>query len=134
MTKIVEIVLLLAAAYLALGGVFAVVFLTKGLRQLDHATHDAGKVFRLLITPGIVALWPWLVVKWRRAASGGSFAGSAEVPVSPRAQRRVHSLLVKLLVVLVPLVFAVCLYFRAKEIPGSQLPRPPRSAVPATVK
>ena len=134
MTKIVEIVLLLAAAYFALGGVFAVVFLTKGLRQLDHATHDAGKVFRLLITPGIVALWPVLAMKWRRAASGGGFGGSAEAPVSPRAQRRVHSLLVKLLVVLLPLVFAAGLYFRAKETPGSQLPRLPLPPVSTAVK
>ncbi len=132
MTEIIETILLLAAAYLAAGSAFAVVFLAKGLRQLDHATRDAGIVFHLVITPGVIALWPWLAVKWRRATRGGSFAGSAEAPVPPRTQRRLHSLLVKTLAVLLPLVFAVGLYVRGKETPASQLPRLP--PVPATVK
>jgi H+/Cl- antiporter ClcA len=134
MTKIIEIILLFAAAYLALGGVFALVFLAKGLRQLDHATRDAGLFFRLLITPGVIVLWPWLAVKWRRAAPGGGFAGFAEAPVSPRAQRRVHLLLVKTLIVLLPLMFAAGLYFRAKETPSSPLPCLPLPPNSATVK
>lgn len=131
MINIVEIMLLLASAYLAVGGAFAAVFLAKWLRQLDHATRDAGIVFHLVITPGVIALWPLLAVKWRRATRGGSFAGSAEAPVSPRTQRSLHSLLVKTLAVVLPLVFAIGLYVRAEETPASELQRLPPPSVPA---
>lgn len=134
MTETVEMMLLLAAVYLASGGAFAVVFLTKGLRQLDHGTRGAGVFFQLLITPGVIALWPWLAVLWRRAACGGGFAGDAETTVSPRAQRRLHSLLVNALAVLLPLVFAAGLHFRMKETPASPFPGQPLPKASAPLK
>lgn len=55
-----------AAAYLAVGAGFAVFLLVRGLRRFDEPAADAGLGFKLLVLPGMVALWPLLLVIWRR--------------------------------------------------------------------
>jgi hypothetical protein len=62
-----ELVLLIAAAYAAVGLAFAVAFVTRGAATLDPAARGASWAFRLLILPGSAALWPVLAVKWARA-------------------------------------------------------------------
>jgi hypothetical protein len=57
-----------AALYAAAGAVFAVLFLLFGVVRIDNGTKGAGVVFRLLIVPGLVALWPLMLVRW---ISGG---------------------------------------------------------------
>lgn len=40
----------------------------RGLQRLDDAAAPGPWGFRLLITPGLIALWPWLLAQtWRRA-------------------------------------------------------------------
>jgi hypothetical protein len=57
--------------YLAAGAVFAAVFLLRGgIHRLDPATRDSSRPFRWLILPGTIALWPWLLLLWRRRGSG----------------------------------------------------------------
>ena len=63
------LVLMLLAAYVAFGVVFAAIFLTRGVHMLDHAVRGAPPAFHALISPGVVALWPVLVRKWLRARS-----------------------------------------------------------------
>jgi hypothetical protein len=53
-----------AAAYAALGAVFAVAFIASGLARIDHGAKGAGLVFRLMIVPGLIALWPLMLVRW----------------------------------------------------------------------
>jgi len=55
--------------YLACGAIFAVVFLWKWVgRQDPLATH--GTVgFRVLVFPGVTALWPLFVTRWLRGTS-----------------------------------------------------------------
>jgi len=53
-----------AAAYAALGVVFALVFLAAGLNRIDHGAKGAGLLFRLMIVPGLIALWPVMLVRW----------------------------------------------------------------------
>jgi len=53
-----------AAAYAALGAVFALVFLAFGLGRVDHGARGAGLLFRLVIVPGLIALWPLMLVRW----------------------------------------------------------------------
>lgn len=52
--------------YLLAGLGFAVGFLGWGLPRVDAAARDSGWGFRMLIAPGVVALWPWLMVRWVR--------------------------------------------------------------------
>ena len=59
-----ETTVYLALAYLAIGLVFSVVFVTRGVAKLDPSARDAGWGFRLVIVPGVAALWPLLLRRW----------------------------------------------------------------------
>lgn len=62
-----QVLLILVAAYLAAGVLFAVVFLARGIHRVDHATQGAPLGFYLLVFPGVTALWPLMLLKWRHA-------------------------------------------------------------------
>jgi hypothetical protein len=59
-------IVLVRALYLygAIGIVFALVFVVKGVQQIDEEAVGAGWGFRLLILPGCVAFWPFLLRRW----------------------------------------------------------------------
>lgn len=57
-------------AYLVLGLFFAVAFQLRGLGRVDPSAKDGSWGFRVLVTPGVVALWPLLWRRWARAADG----------------------------------------------------------------
>ena len=56
------------AIYGAAGVLFAVPFALKGAGTVDPAAKGGTWGFRVLTFPGVVALWPCMLVKWRRAA------------------------------------------------------------------
>lgn len=62
----VSVGLLLTGGYAGLGLVFAAAFHAVGLKRFDHGARGAGWGFRLIITPGIVVLWPVLLALWMR--------------------------------------------------------------------
>lgn len=68
-----------AAVYLAPGLALAALALARGLERLDPATRGASLGFRLIVAPGLVALWPLLA---RRILRGGP------PPVETTAHRR----------------------------------------------
>ena len=116
------------AVYITLGVVFAVALHAVGLTRIDPATRGAGWSFRLLITPGVVALWPYLAVRWRRAAAGGR-PGGAQRPLSASGLRAFHRNLSMFLMVVVPLLAAAGIILRpARPVPDpvarSLLPEP----------
>jgi hypothetical protein len=55
----------LALAYLSAGLVFAVAFAAKGCVSVDERAGGSGIVFRLMIVPAAVLLWPYLLHRWR---------------------------------------------------------------------
>jgi hypothetical protein len=59
-----ETLLNVVALYLAAGAVFAVVFLAFGLRRLDPIAAAGPLRFKLLIAPGVVAIWPVMIALW----------------------------------------------------------------------
>lgn len=61
---IVEFLVNVAAVYAAAGLIFAAVFVFAGVGRIDPAAKGAPLGFRLLIIPGAVALWPWLLKRW----------------------------------------------------------------------
>lgn len=67
-TTLAQIILLIAAAYAALGVLFAVPFVTLGVARIDPAARAAPIAFRLLILSGVAALWPLLLRRWIAAA------------------------------------------------------------------
>jgi hypothetical protein len=63
---IVNIVL----AYGTLGVLFAMAFVLRGAQVVDPGAKGAHWGFRALIFPGAAALWPVMLSKWARAATG----------------------------------------------------------------
>jgi hypothetical protein len=52
------------AAYAAIGLLFAAAFLTAGISRVDPASKGSGIGFRLIILPGVAALWPLMLKRW----------------------------------------------------------------------
>lgn len=67
-----DALLFCASVYLCIGLVFAPVFLTVGLKHFDHNAAEAAPIqFRLIIAPGVIALWPLLLLlALKRLAAG----------------------------------------------------------------
>ncbi|RMG21493.1 MAG: hypothetical protein D6730_18170 [Bacteroidetes bacterium] len=55
------------AVYMLIGFVFGLVFVLRGVQQIDAAAKGSSWGFRLLILPGSVAFWPLLLHRWRKA-------------------------------------------------------------------
>lgn len=125
-TTMIEWILLAVGLYLAIGLVFALVFHRSGLAAMDPGVKDAGWVFRLLVTPGIVALWPVMLGKWRRSLRGEGTAGSAQTPLSPRGLRAAHRWLVTFLALGLPPLVAAGLLLRPPPVGEAALEAPAR--------
>jgi hypothetical protein len=55
--------------YAVMGVVFAIAFVARGISRIDTHAEGAGLAFRLIVFPGIAALWPFLLSRWLRAQS-----------------------------------------------------------------
>jgi hypothetical protein len=66
--------------YAGAGLLFALAFLARGVERIDAAARGATLGFRLVVLPGVVALWPLLVRRWWR--------GDAAPPLERNAHRR----------------------------------------------
>jgi hypothetical protein len=60
-----------ALVYLFLGLAWSIPFVLRGVNRIDETARDASPGFRLMILPGTVALWPWLLAKWLKAPPDG---------------------------------------------------------------
>ena len=77
---IAEWVVNLAIIYGVIGLVFAVAFISIGIGRIDSAAKGSPITFRLLILPGIAALWPVLLTRW--------LGGQAQPPIETNPHRR----------------------------------------------
>jgi hypothetical protein len=59
------LLLIATALYASLGLFFALWFVFFGVHRMDSAAVGASLAFRLLILPGTIALWPWLLLAYR---------------------------------------------------------------------
>lgn len=63
---VAEWIVMLAAVYLVLGLVFAVLFLARGVQIVDSHAEAAGLAARLILLPGTMVFWPVLLKRWLR--------------------------------------------------------------------
>jgi hypothetical protein len=63
------VVATLLEGYVAAGLIFATVFLPRGIVRVDPRIGRSPLTVRLLLGPGVVALWPAMALLWRRAAA-----------------------------------------------------------------
>ena len=68
---VAELILFSAFAYVLCGLAVGIPFIAWGVARVDEAARGASLGFRLLILPGTVALWPWMVTRWMRAPRAG---------------------------------------------------------------
>ena len=61
---IILFVFIVIGIYLALGLLFSIFFVSRGVNKLDEGAHGAGIGFRLIILPGCMVFWPLLLKKW----------------------------------------------------------------------
>ena len=60
----VEVLVYAFLGYLALGFVFAAMFVATGIGRVDLVAKEAGWGFRLIVLPGVAALWPLMLKRW----------------------------------------------------------------------
>jgi len=57
------------AAYTLTGAAFSAVFVLFGIHRVDPVAEHAPIGFRLIVMPGVAALWPLLLTRWLKAVS-----------------------------------------------------------------
>jgi hypothetical protein len=62
--QIAKVLVFAFYAYASVGIVFAVAFVTVGVKRVDEQAVGSSLGFRLLIFPGCVAFWPMLLQRW----------------------------------------------------------------------
>ena len=75
-------------AYFVIGAAFAFVFLSFGLRRLDPDRRVGSVRFKLLIAPGIVVLWPVMIVLWAAGAESNDETLATALPREHLARDR----------------------------------------------
>ena len=55
------------AMYALAGAIFAAAFVAFGIHRVDPVAEHAPFGFRLIVIPGVAALWPLLLVRWIRS-------------------------------------------------------------------
>ncbi|MGF1456837.1 MAG: hypothetical protein ACFB6R_15830 [Alphaproteobacteria bacterium] len=61
--ELAEMIWLAVGAYFGVGLVIGLGFVFFGAHRLDHAAEGSGPLFRLIILPGAVGLWPAILVR-----------------------------------------------------------------------
>ena len=83
-------------AYALTGLGFALLFLPRAVARLDPRVADAPNTLRLLILPGVVALWPLFAWRWMTSAGEpierNPHRVKARRPVSAGVQRSTREL------------------------------------------
>lgn len=81
MALFAQAVLAVLGVYLAIGVVVGIAFIVRGVDRVDPAMAASPKRVRVVILPGVVALWPVMLAKW---------AGASKAPAT-EAQEAGHA-------------------------------------------
>ena len=89
-----------------IGAVVALVFLTIGIDRIDEDARGA-YVFRPLLVPGVILLWPLVLWRWWVLETGRDRWALRHAP-----PRRAHGKVWIVLAVLIPLILATAIGLR----------------------
>ena len=67
MTMLLNLILFGVAAYLLVGLVFGVAFVARGIARVDPVAAGSSWGVRLVVLPGVAALWPVMAARWLQA-------------------------------------------------------------------
>lgn len=67
MLTVINIFLALVGSYFSIGLLFAIYFIIQGASKIDPIIADSKFKVRLLLAPGAIATWPFLVRKLVRS-------------------------------------------------------------------
>jgi hypothetical protein len=115
-----SILLQIAATYAVAGIVTAVWFFVRRIKRLNPSAAGGSLGFRVLVTPGIIALWPLILMKAVRPGSGAC-------PDRAEELRRNHRTAIFILAAAGLLAFATALIWRApafNSLPETETTRP----------
>ena len=90
----------------SIGGIVALVFLTIGVDRIDEDARGA-YMFRVLIVPGVVLLWPLVLWRWWVLETGRDQWHLRHAP-----PRRSHAKVWVVLALLVPAILVTALALR----------------------
>jgi hypothetical protein len=65
--QVAQIFVAALEAYVLAGVLFAAGFVLFGVHRVDPVAQHAPAGFRLIIIPGVAALWPLLLARWLRS-------------------------------------------------------------------
>jgi hypothetical protein len=97
--------LMIGKVYLLAGLAVAAAFLSVGVQRIDERAAGAW-VFRVLLVPGILLVWPLVLWRWRVLARGEDFMARHRLP---RGSQNVSALV---MVVLIPVIVLGALLIR----------------------
>lgn len=80
METLAVIIVRTVGIYALFGALFAIVFVIRGVGRIDPDARAGTWGFRLLIFPGVVAFWPYLMRRW--------LVGATQPPSEDNAHRR----------------------------------------------
>ena len=63
---VVNAILMIVGLYALIGLLVGLAFALRGVGRVDPAARDSPFVFRLVILPGCVGLWPFILLKWMK--------------------------------------------------------------------
>lgn len=113
MQAMVSMVLVMLGLYAACGVVVAARLHAGALRRIDPAVTGAGWGFRLLITPGLVALWPAMVRRALAVRRGVPVGSPYDTPLRAAGLRSLQRLATQVLAILAPLALVAILSARS---------------------
>jgi hypothetical protein len=64
-----ELFVVVLAAYAFTSAAFSVVFVLFGIHRVDPVAERSPIGFRLIVMPGVAALWPLLLTRWLKVVS-----------------------------------------------------------------
>lgn len=109
--QLFSILVKLAGVYILTGLVVAVLFFRRWSKAMDPSAVGGSRGFKALVTPGVIALWPMIVMKVFHQRCVGNADGA-------EALRRNHRIAIVLLAVVGVLLFTTAFVWRAPAFTG----------------